>query len=101
MNKRHLDFNIWLKDKLKDPEFKAEYDRQEPEFAVIRAVLRARMDKGITQKQLAEKVGTKQSAIARLESGKANPSIGFLQKVAEALGTTLQINFMNFGFPEK
>ncbi|HJZ24439.1 transcriptional regulator [Candidatus Roizmanbacteria bacterium RIFCSPHIGHO2_02_FULL_37_24] len=93
MNKRHLDFNIWLKDKLKDPEFKAEYDRQEPEFAVIRAVLRARMDKGITQKQLAEKVGTKQSAIARLESGKANPSIGFLQKVAEALGTTLQINF--------
>jgi len=93
MNKRHLDSNIWLKDKLKDPEFKAEYDRQEPEFAVIRAVLRARMDKGITQKQLAEKVGTKQSAIARLESGKANPSIGFLQKVAEALGTTLQINF--------
>ncbi|OGK17391.1 transcriptional regulator [Candidatus Roizmanbacteria bacterium RIFCSPHIGHO2_01_FULL_39_12b] len=93
MKRQHLDFNIWLKDKLKDPEFKAEYDRQEPEFAVIRAILKSRMEKGLTQKQLAEKVGTKQSAIARLESGNANPSIGFLQRVAEALGTNLQINF--------
>lgn len=93
MKRQHLDFKIWLADKLKDPEFKAEYDRQEPEFAVIKAILKARMEKGITQKELAEKVGTKQSAIARLESGNANPSIGFLQKVAGALGTNLQINF--------
>src|SRR3989338_4969994 len=94
MKRQHLDFNIWLKDKLKDPEFKAEYNRQEPEFAVIRAILKARMKKGLTQKELAEKIGTRQSAIARLESGNANPSIGFLQKVAEALDTNLQINFV-------
>lgn len=94
MKKQHLDFNIWIKDKLKDPEFKAEYNRQEPEFAVIRAILKARMKKGLTQKELAEKIGTRQSAIARLESGNANPSIGFLQKVAEALDTNLQINFV-------
>lgn len=60
--KRHnLDFETWKKEALKDPEVRAEYDRLQPEFAVIRAVIDARITKGLTQDILAKKVGTKQS----------------------------------------
>ena len=88
-----MDFDEFLEESLKNPKIKAEYDKLEPEFAVIEAVLKARVQKGITQEQLAKKIGTKQSAIARIESGNANPSIGFLQKLAEALGKKLVIQF--------
>ncbi len=74
---------------LKDPEFKAEYDALEPEYELIRQIISARTEKKMTQKQLAEKIGTKQSNIARLESGNYNPSFQFLQKVAGALDKKL------------
>lgn len=93
MKRQHLDFNIWLENKLRDPEFKAEYDRLQPEFAVIQAILDARIKKGLTQNDLAKKIGTKQSVISRLESGRANPSVAFLKKLAEALNSSLQIKF--------
>ena len=89
----HLDFNTWKKQALKNPSFKAEYDKLQPEFAVIRAIIRARVDKGITQKELAYKIGTKQSVISRLESGRANPSVNFLKKLARALNSYLEIKF--------
>ena len=92
-DRQYLDFDVWLKDKLKDPEFKAEYDKLQPEFAVINAIIEARRNKGLTQKKLAEKIGTKQSVISRLESGNANPSVAFLKKLAEALDSNLQIKF--------
>ena len=90
---RHLDFNDYKKEVLKNPRVKAEYDRLQPEFTLINALIEARKNKGLTQAQLAQKIGTKQSAIARIESGNANPSIGFLQKLAEALGKKLVIQF--------
>ena len=93
MKRQHLDYNIWLKTKLKDPEFKAEYDKLQPEYAVINAIIEARVKRGITQKELAGRIGTKQSVISRLESGNANPSVAFLKKLAEALNTNLQIKF--------
>lgn len=93
MKRQHLDFNIWLENKLKNPEFKAEYDKLQPEFAVIQAILDARIKKGLTQNDLAKKIGTKQSVISRLESGRANPSVAFLKKLAEALNSSLQIKF--------
>lgn len=92
-DRKHMDFEVWEKQALKDPVFKAEYDKLEPEFAVITAILEARVKKHMTQERLAKKIGTKQSAIARLESGNANPSIGFLQKLADALGKKLVIRF--------
>ena len=88
-DRKHLDFAVWEKEALKDPTLKAEYDRQQPEFAMIRA----RIEKGLTQEELARKVGTKQSVISRLESGRANPSIAFLKKLAQALNTHLEIKF--------
>ncbi|MDO8429610.1 MAG: helix-turn-helix transcriptional regulator [Candidatus Daviesbacteria bacterium] len=80
------------KELLQDPEFKKEYDSMELEYSIIAQVIQKRLDKGLTQKELAEKVGTKQSAIARLEGGNSNPSVAFLKKVSEALGSKLQIS---------
>ena len=76
---------------LSDPEVKKEYDRLAPRYALISELIEARIKHGLSQKQLAEKIGTKQSAIARLETGNINPSIEFLQKVASAMGRTLTI----------
>ena len=94
-DRKHLDFNTWKKQALKDPKLKAEYDRLQPEFAVIRAIIRARIEKGLTQQQLAKKIGTKQSVISRLESGRANPSVAFLKKLAAALNSNLEIKFIS------
>ena len=93
MKRRLLPFSEFKKELLKDPNVKAEYDKLEPQFAVVSAILEARYKKGVTQEEIAKRVGTKQSAIARIESGNANPSIGFLQKLAEALGKKLVIQF--------
>ena len=93
--KRHtLTFDDFLKDSLKNPEIKAEYDKLQPEFAVIRAVIEARMKKGLTQKLLAGKIGTTQSVISRLESGRGNPSLAFLQRLALAFNTHLEVHFV-------
>lgn len=95
MRRQHLDFTTWKKEVLKDPALKAEYDRLQPEFAVIRAIIEARIKKGITQVELAKKMGTKQSVISRLESGRANPSVNFLKKLAHALNSRLEIKFLH------
>lgn len=77
---------------MKDPEIKAEYDRLGPEYEIIEAIIRKRLERGMSQKQLADKMGTKQSALSRLESGNYNPSLAFLKKVATALGTSVHIS---------
>jgi ribosome-binding protein aMBF1 (putative translation factor) len=87
-----VSFDDFEKELLKDPEFKKAYDTLEVEFSIIEQVLKKRLEKGLSQKQLAEKAGTKQSAIARLEGGNSNPSIAFLEKVSKALGGKLQIS---------
>lgn len=95
MSRQHLDFDTWKKQALKDPKLRTEYDRLQPEFALIRAVIEARIKKGLTQKALAQKMKTKQSAISRLEGGRANPSLNFLAKLAQAMDTHLEINFLS------
>lgn len=80
------------KELMQDPEFKKGYDALEVEFSIISQMLKKRLAKGMTQKQLAEKIGTKQSAIARLESGNSNPSVAFLEKISKGLGGKLQIS---------
>ena len=94
-DRRHLDFDVFLKESLKDPKIKAEFDRLQPEFAVIRAMIDARVKKGLTQEKLAQKIGTKQSVISRLERGNANPSVAFLKKLAQALNSHLEIKFIS------
>ena len=93
MNKfQPIPFEDVLKEALKNPEWKKGYDALELEFSIIEQVIRKSLEKGLTHKQLAEKIGTKQSAIARLEGGTTNPSVAFLEKVAKALGSKLQIS---------
>lgn len=93
-DRKHLDFAVWKKETLSNPRVKTEYDRLQPEYAVIRAVIETRMKKGVTQASLASKIGTKQSVISRLESGRVNPSVLFLKKLAKAMHTSLEIRFI-------
>ena len=86
------DWKDLRKELLQDPEVKKEYDALELEFSIIEQILRKRLEKGLSQKQLAEKIGTKQSAISRLEGGNSNPSVAFLEKISKALGSKLQIS---------
>ena len=76
-----------------DPELYNEYKSLEPEYAIIRQIIQARSEQKITQKELADKIGIKQSNISRLESGNYNPSLDFLKKIADGLGKTLHIEF--------
>ena len=76
-----------------DPALQAAYKALEPEYEVIRQVIAARAEQGLTQRELAERIGIKQSNISRLESGNYNPSLDFLRRVAAGLGKELHIEF--------
>ncbi|MAG45011.1 transcriptional regulator [bacterium] len=86
-----INYKQFKKQALKDPKIKKAYDKLKPEFDLIASVIQKRIEKGFTQAKLAKKIGTKQSAISRLESGSYNPSFAFLQKIANALDSRLQI----------
>lgn len=72
-----------------DPEFRKEYEKSDFAFEVGNSVISARIEAGFSQKELAEKVGTKQPSIARIESGRSLPSLSFLERIATALNTSL------------
>ena len=71
---------------------RAEYDALAPQYEIIDAVIAARIERKMTQSELAELANTKQSNISRFESGNYNPTVEFLQKLAEALGKNLEIS---------
>lgn len=78
---------------LKDPEVRKEYDALEEEFALIAEVARARLRSGLSQHELARRMKTTQSTIARLESGRGKPSTRTLSRFAKATGHRLKISF--------
>ena len=77
----------------KDPEFVREFDTLEEEFALARALIGARAQAGLTQEELAQRMGTTQSVVARLEGGRSRPSTTTLAKFAKATGTKLRVSF--------
>ncbi|SCM78047.1 Xre family transcriptional regulator [uncultured Pleomorphomonas sp.] len=79
------------------PEFQREYAKVDAEFTVIEALIRARTMANLSQAELARRIGTTQSAIARLEGGGVSPSLSTLRKYAEATGTKLEINLVQAG----
>jgi transcriptional regulator with XRE-family HTH domain len=87
-----------IKKALSNPEVRAAYDAMETEFALLRQMLRARNKAGLTQAEVAERMGTKAPAITRLESsltsGKHSPSLATLQRYAKAVGCRLQVNLI-------
>ncbi len=82
---------------LERADVKAEYDKLAEEFQFLDEFLKARAAAGVTQAEVAERIGTTQSAVARLESGggKHSPSIATLQKYAHALGCRLELRLVN------
>jgi predicted transcriptional regulator len=85
-------FDSLLEKELKDEAFKKAYESLNEKFALAKEIIKLRKTQNLTQKELAEKAGTSQPAIARLESGNyKNVSLSFLRKVALALGTTPEI----------
>jgi transcriptional regulator with XRE-family HTH domain len=78
---------------MKDPEYRREYEGLEEEFALASAIIAARSRAGLTQEELAARMETSQSAIARLESGRMIPSGRTLKRFAKATGTRLCISF--------
>ena len=87
------EWDKFVEEQLKDPEVRAEYDALEPEFTIMQALIDARKNTGITQKQLSECTGIAQSDISRLENGNANPSLNTLKRLAAAMDMTLKIEF--------
>ncbi len=77
----------------KDPGYQDVYNELGPEFELARMLVETRINAGLTQTQLAARMKTTQSVIARLEGGRVHPSTKTLQKIAEATGTRLRISF--------
>jgi ribosome-binding protein aMBF1 (putative translation factor) len=78
---------------MKEPNYRRAYATLEDEFAVAKAVIAARNRAGLTQTELAEKMGTTQPAVARMESGRVQPSLQTLHRLARATGSRLMIRF--------
>lgn len=87
-------FNDFLNTQMQSPAFKAEWDALDPEFCVIEAILKARQESGLTQKQLSERTGIAQTDISKLERGNANPSLRTLQRLAVGMGMRVKIEFI-------
>ena len=87
----------WSKAKtiiLKNKEVQNELKMNEAEYKIIEEIIMARKEKNLTQKDLAELIGTKQSNISRFESGNYNPTLDFLNKLASAVGKELEVRII-------
>jgi DNA-binding XRE family transcriptional regulator len=93
MSENGFSWDKLKKELLADPETYQEYKALEPEYELIRQIIKARMEQDMTQSELARLIGTKQSNISRLEGGDYNPSLQFLKRVARGLGKELHISF--------
>jgi transcriptional regulator with XRE-family HTH domain len=78
---------------MKEPKYRKAYDALEEEFALASAVMEVRNRAGLTQEELAQKMGTTQPVVARLESGRSRPSMRTLARLADATGSRLHISF--------
>ena len=88
---------------LQNADVKAEFEQLADEYALLDEFLKARAMQGLTQAQLAERIGTTQSAVARMESGRGrhSPSLATLTKYAHALGCKLEVRLVRQSSPEK
>lgn len=88
-----LDWDVYKKELLKNPKFRKAL-KEEPEFQIARALILARVKKGLTQAELAKKLKTKQSVLSRVENAKTTPTISFLKRLAAVLGLSLKVEFI-------
>lgn len=79
---------------LNNPKVKAEYDALAPEYDLIQAMIDARVNQNLTQKELAEITGITQADISRIENGTRNPSLAMVKRIATGLGMQLRLEFV-------
>jgi len=91
--KNYKNYTILRTKLLKSKDVKIAYDNLGPEFELVEMIIGKRLQEGLTQTQLAKKIGTKQPVISRLEQGTYNPTIKFLRRVAKALDAKEVISF--------
>jgi len=93
MKIKEYTFRDHLKESLKDPEFRRAWEDSEVEYQLGRKLIEARLERKLSQRALAKKVGTSQAAISNIEGMNANPSLFLLKRISQALNTKLKINF--------
>ena len=87
-------YKDYKKRALQSPEVKAEYDALQPEYDIIQAMIDARVQQNMTQKDLSAKIGITQADISRIENGTRNPSLSMVKKLAQGLGMQLKLEFV-------
>ena len=86
--------DMYLNEQLQDDAFRQEWEENQPEMDIIRAMADARIAQNLTQKELAERTGIDQADISKLENGNANPSLRTLQRLAAGMGMQVKIEFI-------
>ncbi len=87
-------FRDTLNEQMKDKNFKKEYDNLEPEYQLIKAMVKSRDEKHLTQKQLSDITGIAQSEISKYENGLGNPSLDTIERIAKGMGKKLKLEFI-------
>ncbi|PJE63880.1 transcriptional regulator [Candidatus Roizmanbacteria bacterium CG10_big_fil_rev_8_21_14_0_10_45_7] len=90
---KEMTWDIYKRRLLRQPGFQKALKEIEPEYQIARALIKARIERGLTQAEIAKRMGTKQSVISRVERANTVPSLSFLKRLAQALDTELQIQF--------
>lgn len=92
-NYGHLDWEDFEKELLARPGFKEALEETRLEYEIARALIKARLEKGLTQAEIAKMMNTKQSVISRVENARTMPSLAFLKRLAEVLNASLKVQF--------
>lgn len=91
---RKLTLDNYIKEKLRDPHFREEWEKSEAQYQVTRQLIVARLENGLSQRKLAQKANTTQAVISRIENMSIKPSLGILERLAWALGRRVEINLV-------
>ena len=86
-----LSFEEYFKKSLKDPEFKQLWEKSEIEYQLSRQIIKKRLEKKMSQQELAKKAGTTQAIISQIENSSLNPSVDLLKRISVGLGSKLSI----------
>ncbi|KKT67332.1 MAG: Transcriptional regulator, XRE family [Candidatus Woesebacteria bacterium GW2011_GWC2_45_9] len=86
-----MDWKTHKRQLLRDPEVRRALKESGLEFQIAKSIIEARIKRGLTQKELARRLNTKQSVISRVETAKTTPSLSFLKRLAEVLDTSLRV----------
>ena len=95
MKNNMVDFQVFLKKKLLNKKFRAEWEKLEPQYQLEHEMIKARTEGHLSQGELAKKANTTQAVISRIESMSVSPSINMVNRIAVAFGKKLQIRFVS------